>query len=104
MKILTAFSTKEVDAFSKGLAQELAKRYPPAMEKDSEKKISQKRLTNLLEETLFKARQFKQQHKLGVYKKAKLVNSFKWELKELGYSEQFIDLVTEGLVVYVTKK
>jgi len=43
------------------------------------------------------------EHKLGWYKKAKLGNEFKWELKEIGYDEKFIDVATEGLIVYVTR-
>ena len=38
------------------------------------------------------------------YKKARLANAFKWELKELGYSEKFVEVATEGLVVYTTTR
>jgi hypothetical protein len=87
------------------LAQDIAKRYPPTMDKgDAERKISQKRLTAILEETFGKATAYKTQHKLGVYKKARLSNTFRWELKELGYSSNFIDVATEGLVVYISRK
>jgi hypothetical protein len=41
---------------------------------------------------------------LGVYKKARLGNTFRWELEEMGYSEKFIELATEGLIVYITRK
>jgi len=93
-----------VDDFARELANELAKRYPPAMDDDQDKKITSARLTKILEDLYAKVSEYKKNHKLGVYKKAKLGNSFKWELKELGYTEEFIDLATEGLVVYVTKK
>ena len=36
--------------------------------------------------------------KLNVYKKAKLGNVFKWRLKELGYSDSFIDNATKEIV------
>lgn len=93
-----------VDDFAKELAEELAKRYPPSMEAELDKKISSKRLTKILEGLYDKVTEFKNNNNLGVFKKAKLGNSFKWELKELGYSKEFVDLATEGLVVYVTKK
>jgi len=94
-----------VDKFAKTLAQDLAKRYPPTMDKGtSERKLSQKRLTAILEDAFGKATEYKNQHKLGVYKKARLSNTFRWELQELGYSDKFIEVATEGLVVYISRK
>src|SRR5690349_8056530 len=104
MAIFGSVSSKQVDEFSKSLAQDLAKRYPPALDKGSERRISQKRLTSILEDTFSRARDFREQHKLGVYKKARLGNTFRWELEEMGYSEKFIELATEGLIVYITRK
>ena len=57
----------------------------------------------MLEETLQQAADFQREHKLGMLGKAKLGNEFKWRLKELGYSEKFIEVATEGLMVYVTR-
>jgi hypothetical protein len=104
MGLFGSVSAKEVDGFAKTLAQELAKRYPPALDKDSERKISQKRLTMLLEGTFNRAAEFRKQHKLGVYKKARLGNTFRWELQEMGYSQKFVEAATEGIIVYITRK
>lgn len=105
MGLFGSVSSKEVDAFAKELAQELAKRYPPALDQGSgAQRLSQKRLTAILEDICSKAVEFRKQHKLGVYKKARLGNTFRWELEELGYSKQFIEAATEGLVVYITRK
>lgn len=104
MGLFGSVSGRNVDAFAKGLAQDLAKRYPPALDKGSERKVSQKRLTNILEDTFSRAIEFKRQHKLGVYKKARLGNTFRWELQEMGYSEKFVEIATEGLIVYITRK
>lgn len=104
MALFGSASGKDVDAFAKGLAEDLAKRYPPALDKGAERKISQKRLTSILEDIFNRAIEFKRQHKLGVYKKARLGNTFRWELQEMGYSEKFIEVATEGLVVYITRK
>lgn len=104
MGLFGSASGKDVDAFAKTLALDLAKRYPPALDKGGERKLSQKRLTSILEETFGKAVVFKNEHKLGVYKKARLGNTFRWELQELGYSEKFVETATEGLVVYVARK
>ena len=47
--------------------------------------------------------EFQRSHNLGTLGKAKLGNEFKWQLKELGYTEKFIDVATEGLMVYITR-
>ena len=104
MALFGTVSSKQVDEFAKNLALELAKRYPPALDKGNERRISQKRLSTLLEDTFTRAVDFKKEHKLGVYKKARLTNTFRWELQDLGYSAKFIELATEGLVVYISRK
>jgi hypothetical protein len=103
MGLLSWFSNKEVNDFAKGLANNLAKRYPPAVDLSAEKKISENRLTRVLEETFNQAAEFQQTHKLGVYRKARLGAEFKWHLKELGYTDKFIEVATEGLMVYITR-
>lgn len=97
------FGNSKVDEFAKSLAQDIAKRYPPAIANNPEQMISQKRLTTILEDVFNRAHQFNSEHKLGMFKKAKLGNTFKWELKEMGYDEKFTETATEGLIVYLTR-
>ena len=104
MKLFGSLFNKELDTFAKTLAQDLAKRYPPALENSPEKKISPNRITKVLEEAVGKAVKFNQDQQLGMVGKAKLGNTFRWELKELGYSERFVELATEALIVYITRK
>ena len=105
MGLFGSVSSKQVDEFAKGLAQEIAKRYPPTMDKgEGERRISAKRLTTILEEVVKNATAFRDEHKLGLYKKARLGNTFRWELAELGYSDKFIEVATEALVLYVGGK
>ena len=96
-------NSKKINEFARHLAENLSKRYPPALDVNIEKKISANRLTKVLEEALASASQFQRENKLGLYGKAKLGNEFKWQLKELGYSDQFIEVATEGLMVYITR-
>jgi hypothetical protein len=95
--------SKKINEFARELSENLSKRYPPALDVNPEKKISANRLTKVLEEALASAAQFQRENRLGIYGKAKLGNEFKWQLKELGYSEQFIDVATEGLMVSITR-
>lgn len=97
-------SGREVDQFAKELAGQVAKHYPPAMESDDTKQLSPARVTKILEQTADRAATFMKDEKLGVYKKARLGNTFKWELKDLGYSDKFIDLATEAVIVYLTRR
>ena len=46
---------------------------------------------------------FQQEHRLGWIGKASLGNSFRWELREMGYQKDFIDLATEAVVVHISK-
>ncbi len=103
MKLFGWFSSKHVDEFGRQLARDLAKKYPPEMGKDKKNKISEKRITRILEGTFKKAIDFKRENKLGFYRKARLGNVFQWELTELGYSKDFVKVATEGLVVYISR-
>ena len=97
------FSTRHINGFARELADTLAKRYPPSLDVNPERKISANRLTKVLEDTFARAVEFQREHKLGLFGKAKLGNEFKWQLKELGYTEKFIEVATEGLMVYITR-
>jgi hypothetical protein len=104
MGLFGSASSKDVDVFAKSLAHDIARQYPPALDKEGEKMLSEKRMARIFEDVCNKALAFKNQHKLGVYKKARLGNTFRWELESLGYSKQMIETATEGLVVYLTRK
>jgi hypothetical protein len=104
MGIFDRFSSKDVDQFAKSLAADISKRYPPSLDQAKEKKVSQNRIARVLEDAFKKAVDFKAHKDLGVYRKARLGNTFRWELTELGYSKPFVEMATEGLVVYITRK
>jgi hypothetical protein len=101
---MAAASGKQIDEFATSLADAVAKRYPPALDKAKDRIVSVNRVTRVLEDAFKQAVQFKSQHNLGVYKKARLGTSFKFELTQRGYSEKFVELATEGLIVYLTTR
>ncbi|HYH41762.1 MAG TPA: hypothetical protein VD867_07240 [Burkholderiales bacterium] len=104
MALFGSVSGQEVDTFATSLAEDLSKRYPPALDTSGGQTLSDKRLARILEDVCTKAVAFRSEHKLGVYKKARLGNTFRWKLEELGYSKKFIETATEGLVVYLARK
>jgi len=88
---------------AKSLAQDVAKRYPPAIANNPAQVVSQQRVSGILEQVFARATAFSREHKLGWYKRARLGKDFRWELKEMGYDEKFIDFATEGLILCVSR-
>jgi hypothetical protein len=97
------FGNSGVDTFAKALAQDVAKRYPPALDQDATKRPSVNRMTRIVEDVCNKAVEFQATHKLGWLGKAKLGNAFRWELSSMGYQKDFIDMATEAVIVYVSR-
>lgn len=96
-------SGAQVDEFAKSLVRELGRYYPPPHEATA-RKVSQKKMLSVMDDLFTRAREFRKQHKLGVYKKARLANAFRWELQEKGYDAKFVELATESLLVGMTRK
>jgi hypothetical protein len=103
MAILNIFNTKELEEFATTLALDLGRRFPPASEARTDAGVEHQ-VKVILEGLTVRAVRFHELHKLGVYKKAKLANVFKWKLAELGYSEAFIDRATKQLVTRLAVK
>ena len=105
MGILTSLLVRApVEAFAKTLAQDIAKRYPPALDQQAGKRPSVNRLTRIIEDTCVKAMAFHSEHKLGWLGKSMLGNSFRWELREMNYQKDFVDFATEAIVVHLSRK
>jgi hypothetical protein len=92
-----------VAELAKSLAQDVAKRCPPAIANNPIRMVSDRRLSDILEEVFARATQFSPENKLGWYKRAKLRRDFRWELIELGYDKKFVDTAVAGLMVSVTR-
>jgi hypothetical protein len=99
-----SISLKDVDAFARSLAHDLSREYPPALDQSGGPRLSEKRLTALLEDVCTRAVTFKNERRLGVHKRARLGNTFRCELEALGYSRTFIDTATEGLVAFLGRR
>lgn len=104
MGLFGSVSGRQVDDFAKSLVGEIAEYYPPQEKTDSPRKVSQRKVASVLEGALNKAVVFKKQHRLGIYKTARLGNTFRWELKELGYSEAFVEALVKDLVIRLSVK
>ena len=105
MGIFGSVSNKQVDEFAKSLAHELAKQCPPDPSSgEGRPNVTPKRLVSALEQICGKALGFREQHGLGIYRKARLGNTFRWELTELGYGKSFVEDVTQRMIVHISRK
>lgn len=94
--ILGWFDASEEKAFGKTLAQFYMQKISPD-EAKSKKEFNKRKET--LEKIFQKMAQFEKEHKLNFYKKAQLGNTFKWELREAGYDDSYIDHLTKELML-----
>lgn len=101
---MALFSRAPIDEFAKSLAQDIARRYPVAIDGDPAKRPSVNRLTRIVEDACAKVQAFQAEHRLGWFGKAKLGNAFRWTLTEMGYQRDFVELATEAVVVHLSRK
>jgi hypothetical protein len=101
--MLKFLDTKEIEQFGTGLAEDLGRRFPPASEARTDPG-AQHQIKVILEGLSVRALRYHEQHKLGIYKKAKLGNVFRWKLKELGYSDGFVEKATKEIITRLAVK
>jgi len=97
------FDTTAVVAFGQEIAGDLNRVHPPtdsAKKEDATTRKDRKRLDRIVVRT----QTFAQQHKLNVYKKAKLLNTVKWALREAGQADAFIDEVVVTLTPLLNRR
>ena len=97
MALFGLLSTREVDEFAVGFADDLGRRFPPASESRTDAG-AKNQIRIILEGLGARAVRYHTENRLGIYKKAKLGNAFKWRLKELGYSDEFAERATKDIV------
>ena|SRR3989442_11946988 len=103
MALLGFLDTKELEEFATVLATDLGRRFPPASEARTDPGVVHQ-ANVILEGLAARALRYHEQHKLGIYRKAKLGNVFKWKLTELGYSAEFVERATKELVTRLAAK
>jgi hypothetical protein len=103
MALFKFMDTTELEEFATGLAADLARRFPPTSEGRTDPgAVNQIKV--ILEGLGTRAIRFREQHKLGLYRKAKLGNVFRWKLQELGFSKDFAERATKELVTRLAVK
>lgn len=103
MSIFKFLDTREVEEFASGLAIDLSRRFPPSSESRTDSG-AKRQIDVILEGLAARALRYHATHRLGLYKKAKLGNVFKWKLLELGYSAGFAEGATRDIVTRLALK
>ena len=101
MALFGSVSGAQVDEFAKALARELQAYLPPA---PGPKGPTPKKIYIACETVFGKALAYKREHGLGIYKKARLGNTFRYELESLGYAGPFAEEVSQRLVMHISAK
>ncbi len=87
--ILDWFNTEEVVLFAQEVVREVNRLFPPLEQKG--KAIPTKLFQKKFDSLIVRTRAFSLKHKLNIYKKAKLLNTIKWEMREANHEEAVID-------------
>jgi hypothetical protein len=95
--MLDWFDARDAKAFGAALANDFIRQVQPA------RKLPQSKFAKKADAALAKialdAADFRKTHRLNVYKKAQLTNQFKWAMKDAGYDDEYIDKLTDWLVL-----
>jgi hypothetical protein len=93
--------SREVDDFAINLAREFSKRCPHERLRGGQGGIG---LARAIDEICNRAGEFQRAKRLGVYGKAKLGTEFKMQMKEFGYPIEFVDELTQKLLMNMSGK
>ena len=97
------FKNKEIDAFAKSAAERFAKRCPVAVQ-DEESVAGESKRAAATRTLYSDVLELHRRTPLGVYRKAYMANSLKWELKERGYKKDFVNSVVYDLLFQLAGK
>jgi hypothetical protein len=95
--IFNWFDTKEESAFGGRLAEFFDTELKALEGKSGHKQDDKRR--KLVVRVMQQAKQFGATRKLNPYKKAKLANTFKWRLRDLGHDDALIDQLTKDILL-----
>lgn len=97
MKFFNFVCGKLVDSFAKELAKDFAKACPLTGAING-KRDPGKQAEKALADIFKRASSFRQEQRLGVFKRARLAKKFQDELRALGYDADMVNRVTTALV------
>jgi hypothetical protein len=97
------FGPSRESALARQLVDTLARELPPKLMTANRGVVSVNKVTRQLEKTYKVAADYQREYSIGFIRRALLANGFRWEMKNRGYPDDFVDVATEGLVVELSK-
>lgn len=99
--MLPFLDAKAAKAFGTEMAHFYISRLPPeSLLKEKEKQLAAK-AKQTMETMAEQITAFKKTNTLNIYKVAQMGNAFKWTLKDAGYSDDYVDKVTQWFIVSI---
>jgi hypothetical protein len=87
--ILDWFNAGEAVSFAQEIVRDINLLFPPSEQKG--KAIPAKEYQRKFDSLIVRIREFSTKRKLNIYKKAKLLNTIKWEMQDAGHEEAIIN-------------
>ena len=87
--ILEWFNAGEAVLFAHEIVREVNRLFPPSDRKG--KAIPKKEYQRRFDSLIVRTHTFSLKNKLNIYKKAKLLNTIKWEMKDAGHEDKIIN-------------
>jgi len=97
--IVKWFDAREAVAFAQIIARDVDRLFPSHPPRNN---LTSAKKDKIFDGLVRRTQTFAQQHKLNIYKKAKLLNTVKWELKDAGHDEALIDEIVALLTPLLT--
>ena len=98
MSLLSDIRSQRPIEFAVTLVAKIARQFPPASEPQLAKQGARRRLEAILQHIMKDLGDFQREHRLGWIGKARLGNAFRWKLTDRGYSKQFAEALTDGII------
>ena len=93
--------SREIEDFAISLAREFARRCPPEEKQGRERT---ELVARAIDDTCNRAAAYQREQRLWMYGRAKLGTAFKLELKQIGYSADFVNTLTTQMLLNMSGK
>ena len=81
------------------MVTDIGESLPPTASLDLQRTTSRNRAVRVVRKISADAKGFAQANDLGFLSRARLANKFQWRLRELNYSDEFIDMATVAVTI-----
>ena len=98
------FGSEKHQAKAADIGRLLLKELPPSFVVSQAKLLSVNRVTHAVENVSSRAAGYVTEAKLGFLGRSLFLNALKWQIKELGYPDDFSSLVMEAALMASMKK